>query len=35
VAYFAHLFGFFAGIGLILLLRDRARQGTPSHGRYG
>lgn len=35
VAYFAHLFGFFAGIGLVLLLRDRARQGTAPYGRYG
>ena len=35
VAYFAHLFGFFAGIALLYLLRDRTRRNTPPYGRYG
>jgi membrane associated rhomboid family serine protease len=33
VAYFAHIFGFFAGIVLLFVLRDRTRRGAPS--RYG
>jgi membrane associated rhomboid family serine protease len=36
VAYFAHIFGFFAGIVLLLfLLRDRARRDPAPYGRYG
>src|SRR5438876_7639270 len=35
VAYFAHIFGFFAGIVLLFLLRDRARRDSASYGRYG
>ena len=34
VAYFAHIFGFFAGIVLLFLLRDRTRR-DPAYGRYG
>jgi len=34
VAYFAHLFGFFAGIVLIFVLRDRSKRGA-QHGWYG
>ena len=34
VAYFAHLFGFFAGLVLIFVLRDRTARGA-QHGRYG
>lgn len=33
VAYFAHIFGFFAGIVLVFVLRDRTRRGGAS--RYG
>jgi membrane associated rhomboid family serine protease len=33
VAYFAHLFGFFAGIVLILVLRDRSRR-SAGNDRY-
>jgi len=35
VAYFAHIFGFFAGIALVFLLRDRTRRTTAPYGRYG
>ena len=35
VAYFAHIFGFFAGIVLLFLLRDRARRDAAPYGRYG
>jgi membrane associated rhomboid family serine protease len=35
VAYFAHIFGFFAGIVLLFLLRDRARRESAPYGRYG
>lgn len=35
VAYFAHIFGFFAGIALILLLRDRTSRAAARYGRYG
>jgi membrane associated rhomboid family serine protease len=35
VAYFAHIFGFFAGIVLLLLLRDRTRRDPAVYGRYG
>jgi membrane associated rhomboid family serine protease len=35
VAYFAHIFGFFAGIALVLLLRDRTRRDPAAYGRYG
>jgi membrane associated rhomboid family serine protease len=35
VAYFAHLFGFVAGIVLLLLLRGRSRRQGASYGRYG
>ena len=35
VAYFAHIFGFFAGIALVLLLRDRAQRTPAPYGRYG
>ena len=35
VAYFAHIFGFFAGIALVFLLRDRARRDRAHYGRYG
>ncbi|HEX9495802.1 MAG TPA: rhomboid family intramembrane serine protease [Candidatus Limnocylindria bacterium] len=35
VAYFAHIFGFFAGIGLLLLLGGRTRRNSPPYGRYG
>ena len=35
VAYFAHIFGFFAGIVLLFLLRDRTRRGPATYGRYG
>jgi membrane associated rhomboid family serine protease len=35
VAYFAHIFGFFAGIVLLLLLRDRTRRDPAAYGRYG
>ncbi len=34
VAYFAHLFGFVAGLALIFVLRDRTQRGT-QRGRYG
>ena len=34
VAYFAHLFGFAAGLVLIFILRDRTQRGT-QRGRYG
>ena len=34
VAYFAHLFGFLAGVALIFVLRDRTQRGT-QRGRYG
>ena len=34
VAYFAHLFGFVAGLVLTLVLRDRTQRGT-QYGRYG
>src|SRR5258708_31473120 len=35
VAYFAHIFGFFAGIGLLLLLGGQTRHKSPPYGRYG
>ena len=35
VAYFAHIFGFFAGIGLLFLLHDRTHRNAPPYGRYG
>src|SRR5258708_11701474 len=35
VAYFAHIFGFFAGIVLLFLLRDRGQRGPPPRSRYG
>ncbi len=35
VAYFAHIFGFFAGIVLLFLLRDRTRHNPAPYGRYG
>ena len=35
VAYFAHIFGFFAGIVLLLLLRDRTNRSPAPYGRYG
>jgi membrane associated rhomboid family serine protease len=35
VAYFAHIFGFVAGIVLLLLLRDRTRRDPAAYGRYG
>jgi membrane associated rhomboid family serine protease len=35
VAYFAHIFGFFAGVALLLLLRDRTRRHAAAYGRYG
>ncbi len=35
VAYFAHIFGFFAGIVLLFLLRDRGRRSPAPYGRYG
>jgi membrane associated rhomboid family serine protease len=35
VAYFAHIFGFFAGVVLLLLLRDRTRRDAAAYGRYG
>jgi membrane associated rhomboid family serine protease len=35
VAYFAHIFGFFAGIVLVFVLRDRGRRTTAPYGRYG
>ena len=35
VAYFAHIFGFFAGIALVFLLRDRGRRSPAPYGRYG
>jgi membrane associated rhomboid family serine protease len=35
VAYFAHIFGFFAGIALLFLLRDRTRRDPAPFGRYG
>jgi len=35
VAYFAHIFGFFAGIALVFVLRDRARRAPAPYGRYG
>jgi rhomboid family protein len=35
VAYFAHIFGFVAGIVLLFLLRDRARRDPAPYGRYG
>jgi membrane associated rhomboid family serine protease len=35
VAYFAHIFGFVAGIALLLLLRDRTRRDAAPYGRYG
>jgi membrane associated rhomboid family serine protease len=35
VAYFAHIFGFVAGIVLMLLLRDRTRRDPAAYGRYG
>ena len=34
VAYFAHLFGFFAGLVLVFVLRDRTPRGT-QRSRYG
>jgi len=35
VAYFAHIFGFFAGIALVFVLRDRPRRAPAPYGRYG
>jgi membrane associated rhomboid family serine protease len=35
VAYFAHIFGFFAGIVLLFLLRDRRRRDPAPYARYG
>jgi len=35
VAYFAHIFGFGAGIVLLFLLRDRGRRDPAPYGRYG
>jgi membrane associated rhomboid family serine protease len=35
VAYFAHIFGFVAGIVLLFLLRDRTRRDPAPYGRYG
>ena len=35
VAYFAHIFGFFAGVALVFVLRDRARRAPAPYGRYG
>jgi membrane associated rhomboid family serine protease len=35
VAYFAHIFGFFAGIALVFLLRDRSRRNPAPYARYG
>lgn len=35
VAYFAHIFGFVAGIALLLVLRDRSSRQGPSRARYG
>jgi membrane associated rhomboid family serine protease len=35
VAYFAHIFGFVAGIVLLFLLRDRNRRDAAPYGRYG
>ncbi len=35
VAYFAHIFGFVAGIVLLFVLRDRARRDPAPYGRYG
>jgi len=35
VAYFAHIFGFFAGIVLLFLLRDRGRRNPAPFSRYG
>jgi membrane associated rhomboid family serine protease len=35
IAYFAHIFGFFGGIGLVFLLGDRARRNSAQRGRYG
>jgi membrane associated rhomboid family serine protease len=35
VAYFAHIFGFFAGIVLLFLLRDRGRRSPAPYSRYG
>jgi membrane associated rhomboid family serine protease len=35
VAYFAHIFGFFAGVALVFVLRDRGRRAPAPHGRYG
>ena len=35
VAYFAHIFGFFAGIVLLFLLRDRGRRSPAPYPRYG
>ena len=35
IAYFAHIFGFFAGIALLLLLRGRGRREQMPYGRYG
>ncbi len=35
VAYFAHIFGFFAGIVLLFVLRDRGRRNPAPFSRYG
>jgi membrane associated rhomboid family serine protease len=35
IAYFAHIFGFFAGIVLLLVLRGRGRREQQPYGRYG
>jgi membrane associated rhomboid family serine protease len=35
VAYFAHIFGFVAGVALLFLLRDRTRRDPAAYGRYG
>ena len=35
IAYFAHIFGFFAGIALLFLLRGRGRRDAVPYGRYG